>query len=181
VGVWWQEVIVNWSLVVETSLVWSGVFVALFGLVLLGGVLVAPDAMVQDYPPAIRERYGPKSPRGERVGKVMAAPARRHRRLQPAASSRCGTGWAAASASGRASCSAPLSAALHVFDLLVVDWLLFCTIRPRLLVLPGTEGMPDAGTGCFIKVLFPAGAVAAAHGAGVRLSGRPGHGAVVLT
>jgi hypothetical protein len=149
---------VNWSVIVGTSLVWSGVFVALFGLVLLGGVLAAPDAMVQDYPPAIRERYGPKSPRGERVGKVMAL-------LLLAAIAGTTTGGILALRDGLGGSvgfwpgfvfGAILIAALHVFDLLVVDWLLFCTIRPRWLVLPGTEGMPEYRDWLFhVKVLFP--------------------------
>ena len=29
----------------------------------------------------------------------------------------------------------------NLFDLLVLDWLLFCTIQPRMMVLPGTQGM----------------------------------------
>ena len=29
----------------------------------------------------------------------------------------------------------------NVFDLLVLDWLLFCTIQPRPMILAGTEGM----------------------------------------
>jgi hypothetical protein len=49
-----------------------------------------------------------------------------------------------------------LIAALHVFDLLVVDWLLLCTIRPRWLVRPGTQGMPEYRDWLFhVKVLFP--------------------------
>ena len=30
----------------------------------------------------------------------------------------------------------------NAFDLIVLDWLFFCTIQPRQMVLPGTEGMP---------------------------------------
>jgi hypothetical protein len=29
----------------------------------------------------------------------------------------------------------------NLFDLLVLDWLFFCTIQPRAMLLPGTEGM----------------------------------------
>ena len=29
----------------------------------------------------------------------------------------------------------------NLVDLLVMDWLIVCTITPRFLVLPGTEGM----------------------------------------
>jgi tetrahydromethanopterin S-methyltransferase subunit B len=28
-----------------------------------------------------------------------------------------------------------------VFDLLILDWLMFCTWTPQFVVLPGTEGM----------------------------------------
>ena len=30
----------------------------------------------------------------------------------------------------------------NIYDLLILDWLFFCTIQPRAMVLPGTEGMP---------------------------------------
>jgi hypothetical protein len=29
----------------------------------------------------------------------------------------------------------------NLFDLIILDWLFFCTIQPRAMVLPGTEGM----------------------------------------
>jgi hypothetical protein len=29
----------------------------------------------------------------------------------------------------------------NLFDLIILDWLFFCTIQPRSMVLPGTEGM----------------------------------------
>lgn len=31
----------------------------------------------------------------------------------------------------------------NVFDLIVLDWLIVVAWRPALVVLPGTEGMPD--------------------------------------
>lgn len=124
----------------------------------MGGVLAAPDAMVQDYPPAIREHYGPKSQRGERVGKVMAL-------LMLAAIAGTTAGGILALRHGLGgnvgfwpgfAFGAMLMTALQIFDLLVVDWLLFCTIRPRFLVLPGTEGMPEYRDWLFhVKVLFP--------------------------
>lgn len=30
----------------------------------------------------------------------------------------------------------------NTWDLVVLDWLIFCTITPKFLVIPGTEGMP---------------------------------------
>ncbi|MBU2668106.1 hypothetical protein KOI35_31810 [Actinoplanes bogorensis] len=45
---------------------------------------------------------------------------------------------------------------LHVFDLVVVDWLVFCRLQPRIMVLPGTEGMPEYRDWRFhYRVLFP--------------------------
>jgi len=29
----------------------------------------------------------------------------------------------------------------NIFDLIILDWLFFCTVQPRSMVLPGTEGM----------------------------------------
>lgn len=31
----------------------------------------------------------------------------------------------------------------NIVDFLLIDWLIFCTITPRFLVIKGTEGMPD--------------------------------------
>ena len=31
--------------------------------------------------------------------------------------------------------------AFNLFDLLLLDWLMFCTITPKFVVIPGTEGM----------------------------------------
>jgi len=47
----------------------------------------------------------------------------------------------------------------NVFDLLVLDWLLFCTIQPRFMALPGTEGMAAYGDYGFHAVGFLKGTV----------------------
>lgn len=33
----------------------------------------------------------------------------------------------------------------NLYDLIVLDWLFFCTIQPRAMVLPGTAGMAGYG------------------------------------
>ncbi|MFD0385689.1 hypothetical protein ACFQ2B_35230 [Streptomyces stramineus] len=40
-------------------------------------------------------------------------------------------------------CAALIFATLTVWDLVVFDWIIFAGLRPRLLVLPGTEGMAE--------------------------------------
>jgi hypothetical protein len=47
----------------------------------------------------------------------------------------------------------------NLWDLIVLDWLVFCTITPNFLVLPGTEGMPGYKELRHHVVAFAAGAV----------------------
>ncbi len=148
----------NWPVVLSTSLIYATIFAVCFSLILGGGALVARDVMVQDYPPAIRERYGPKSAKGERAGRVMAVLL-----LAPVVG---------VTAGGIATLRDRLGGdigfwpgftfgvtvfiVLHLFDLVVIDWLLFCWIQPRFMVLPGTEGMPEYRDWLFhLKVLVP--------------------------
>ncbi|MHB6911181.1 hypothetical protein [Streptomyces sp. CB02959] len=46
------------------------VLVSLFTLIVIGSLLVARDALLSDYPPAIKERYGTQSARGRRTAAV---------------------------------------------------------------------------------------------------------------
>lgn len=58
----------------------------------------------------------------------------------------------------------------NLLDLIILDWLIFCTIKPRYLMLEGTEGMSEyrdyvfhlkaAGKGLLISVMFSAVAAA---------------------
>ncbi|EFL28476.1 hypothetical protein SSOG_08190 [Streptomyces himastatinicus ATCC 53653] len=59
------------SELMAVSLGYALVLTALFTAVIVGGLLVARDALLDDYPPAIRERHGPQSPRGKRTAAVM--------------------------------------------------------------------------------------------------------------
>jgi hypothetical protein len=132
-----------------------------FAALLVIGTRIAPDAMIQDYPPAIQARHGPKSDHGRRVSTVMGAvmaglvlavcitaP------LHLATLATTDSGW-----SGFWDgfwFGAAFLLALDVIDLLVFDWLVFCTIRPRFAVIPGTEDMPDYRDYLFhLKVLVP--------------------------
>lgn len=111
-------------------------------IMLISGA-VAPDMWVGDYPPDIRQKYGPMSARAARLRPWVAAA------FFVAVLAVLILGLFALQASaGRVSfvsAFAFTSAALlvfNIFDLLVLDWLFFCTIQPRVMVLPGTEGMP---------------------------------------
>lgn len=112
---------------------------------IVGGLLVARDALLDDYPPAIRERHGPQSPRGKRTAAVMgllnallfvAVPVVGVLDLHGRTEGALGF-WPAFVLGGVA------FLVLVLTDLLVLDWLLFCTVRPRFMVLPRTDGMPE--------------------------------------
>jgi hypothetical protein len=47
----------------------------------------------------------------------------------------------------------------NLFDLLVIDWLIFVWLRPAFVVLSGTEGMPEYGDKQFHAVAFAKGIV----------------------
>lgn len=53
-----------------------------------------------------------------------------------------------------------------IFDLLVMDWLIFCTITPRFIVIPGSEGDPAYKDYKFHFIGFPRGLIGCAILAG---------------
>ena len=132
----------DWTLLVNSALV-NGVWLSLALVVtMVLSARLAADMWVGDYPPDIREKYGPMSARAARLRPfvavvffliVLAVPL---------------LGLAALRSGGMQVTFLPALVfgaiallVFNVFDLLILDWLLFCTIQPRMMVLPGTEGM----------------------------------------
>lgn len=106
---------------------------------------ISRDFAAHDYPPAIRQRYGAKSAQGQRVATALGPVllllilavlsvtlAQTSASLGP--SFTFVSAWTVAF-------TALLT--FNLYDLIVLDWLLFCTLTPRVLVLPGTEGMKE--------------------------------------
>lgn len=132
----------DWPVLIQTAVVYGlGLSVALTVLMVISGRVV-PDMWVGDYPPDIREKYGPMSKRSARLRPVFAA------LLFGLIGVVAWRGLGAIDALmgplsfGAAFASATLMLLVfNVFDLLVLDWLVFCTWQPRQIVLPGTEGM----------------------------------------
>ncbi|MFF3762497.1 hypothetical protein ACFYYR_00140 [Streptomyces sp. NPDC001922] len=148
----------EWSEIARVSLSYAVVLTGLATVVILGSLLVARDALLSDYPPAIQERYGEQSARGKQtaavagvlnllvfVGVPVAGVLDLHARTDEP------LGFWPPFVLG-----VTAFLALILFDLLVIDWLLFCTVRPRFMVLPGTEGMAEYRDLAFhAKVLVP--------------------------
>ena len=130
----------------------SGVIlsVILFAMILVL-VKVNPEIMLRDYPPDIQAKFGPMSDRSRRlripIGILVIA----------VLLGAVGVSLAPVLA-GLDGQPMFLTVFVHllvmftvfnVLDLLIMDWLIVVTLRPRFLVLPGTEGMPGYGDYAF--------------------------------
>lgn len=116
---------------------------ASLGAMIVGAVAINPEILVNDYPPDIKEKYGPMSARGRRQAKLVAIPFfiillgglvwsnLRQKRQNGGLLS-----FKAAFLNAYA-----LIISGWLFDLTILDWLLFVRLTPDFVVLPGTEGM----------------------------------------
>jgi len=121
-----------------------GVLLSLgLGAVLLLSFAIAPDMWLGDYPPEVQQAYGPMSAKGRRYrplvgilffGTVFAIVALSFGALRDG-------GPADPSFVEYFLTSFVILMVFNLFDLLIVDWLIFVKIQPKRIVLPGTEGM----------------------------------------
>ena len=103
---------------------------------------IALDIFVDDYPPDIKQKYGPMSPRAARLRPIVAAVLFIAVLVIPV----IGLFVLQGETSSISFLSAFIFSAFtllvfNIFDLIILDWLVFCTIQPRSMVLPGTERM----------------------------------------
>ncbi len=133
----------NLALVLQNSLFYGLILSVLMSALFLTGGLLSPDVMLRGYPPDIKAKYGPVSPKGERIRKQM---------VLPLFGILFGTIGASIIHLAAASSETPTFAVLFInilivtltfnlADLLILDWLIFVTLRPKFTVLPGTEGL----------------------------------------
>jgi len=137
-----MEVMPLWS-IIRHALTYGFILSAVLFTLTLGLVRINPEIMLNDYPPDIQAKYGPMSDRSKRqripvaivfLVVLFGIVIQSFREL------RTNTGG-----------DIPfLAAFIHLFvmfslfnvlDWLVLDWLIVVTIRPRFLILPGTEGL----------------------------------------
>jgi hypothetical protein len=137
-----QEIEMN-SELVQHSLVYGVILTVVMSITCFTLMVLNPEVWVGDYPPDIKEKFGPMSAQAQKLKKVagilvlllifgIVGGAMVH--------------WAGRHAEPMTFMEAFLSSFLiltlfNVVDWLILDWLFFVTIQPRLIVLPGTEGM----------------------------------------
>lgn len=120
------------------------IYVALATVFLLALVLYNPRLMLQDYPPAIKAAVPPKTEREKRLSTWLGLPFILILFAYPV--------LAAFSFQARAGGEAGfldlflfafgIAFAFNLWDWLVLDWLVFCTLTPKYFVIPGSEGHP---------------------------------------
>ena len=133
----------DWQVVVYDALICGlGLSLVITLLATLSGA-IALDMFIDKYPPEIQAKYGPMSARAARLRPFIAA------LLFITLFGIPLVGLFALQAQVGALPFLPALAfsviallTFNTFDLLILDWLFFCTIQPRAMVLPGTVGMP---------------------------------------
>lgn len=120
------------------GLTFSAVMVISFIL----AAFVNPEIWLKDYPPDIREKFGPMSARATRQRSLVGIPVLALM-IGIIVVSIVQLAQIKGSDPTFADVFVNVFVILFVFnliDLLILDWLIFVTIRPRIIILPGTEG-----------------------------------------
>lgn len=120
-------------------------------LLILVSLRINPRMWLQDYPQDIQNRVPPKTEREKRQSLIVGIPFLVVLAVVPFISTLI-----------LKSHSGGDTSFLHLFlnafgvafffnlvDLLLLDWLMFCTITPKFLVIPGTEGMKAYKDYCY--------------------------------
>ncbi|MCP4426060.1 MAG: hypothetical protein GY803_16325 [Chloroflexi bacterium] len=116
---------------------------AAMAVLILTPLYVNAEMWLNDYPPDIKEKYGPMSDKAKRQGMIIAIPfffvmiggiVWSNLRLK-----RANGGYLSRKAAFINAFSLIFSG--WFFDLTILDWLMFVKYTPDFVVLPGTEGM----------------------------------------
>lgn len=113
-------------------------------LIMLASMAVNPRIWLQDYPKPIQALVPPKTAQEKRLSQAFGIPFM----LVLIGGPFVLTALLAARSEGALSFGAlflyafGLVFVFNLFDWLVIDWLVFCTITPKMIVIPGTEGHP---------------------------------------
>jgi len=134
-------------LLLKHSLFYGFVLSVLLSGVTLGSLYLNPEIGWRTYPPDVRQKFGP-----------MSEKARKQRIASGILFLICLVGILYASVNelkqvfaGSLSFATIFGSTFlilsifNVVDLIVLDWLIFARLRPRFIVLPGTEGLPGYG------------------------------------
>jgi hypothetical protein len=133
----------NWVSLLQHSLLYGAMLSAGVSVLFLVGAYLNPEIMLRGYPPDIKARYGEGSPATKRqrswlalaVGLVLFGTlALAIMRLPQAIGGEL-------TFVATILCVFIMLFIFNLVDLVVLDWLIFNTLQPKFIVLPGTAGM----------------------------------------
>jgi hypothetical protein len=133
----------NVGLVLQNGLIYGTVLSLLLSLVILGSLFINAEMWLRDYPPDIKERYGESSEKAKKQWVISGVLFFFVATILIIIS----TVQLATVISGKLGFQEiilntfVMLLVFNVVDLLILDWLIFVIIRPRFVILPGTEGM----------------------------------------
>jgi len=113
-------------------------------LIMLASMMVTPRIWLQDYPKPIQNQVPPKSEDEKRLSLAFGIPFI----LVLVGGPFVLTALQAARNPGAITFgelflyAGGLALVFNLLDWLVIDWLIFCTLTPKIIVIPGTEGNP---------------------------------------
>jgi hypothetical protein len=128
------------ALLAQHGVFYGAILSVLMGVAFVGAAYLNPEIWLPDYPPDIRERFGPMSERAKRQRRLVGIPVF----LLLSGVLVLSTGRFA-QIGGESTFLAVFFGTFVVLlvfntvDLLILDWLVFITLRPGIVVLPGTE------------------------------------------
>lgn len=132
----------NIEQLLEIGLVWGTVFGVVFSAAMLVIGKINAEMILNDYPPDIRARYGTMSDATRKQANWITLPLLATLGLVVA----LGLGQLR-SLSGELTFMETLIVSTVIFqmwnllDLILLDWFLLMTLKPKFMILPGTEGM----------------------------------------
>lgn len=133
----------NTALILQHGLLYGAILSTLMTVLILGSLRLNPEMWLNDYPPDVRAKWGPMSAKARRQQLLVALPTftivigLTVVQLIHLAQRAGGdfSFWGAA-------LSLWLSLMLfNLVDLVVIDWFFIVFLRPRFIILPGTEGL----------------------------------------
>lgn len=126
----------------QLGLVWGTVFGVVFSAAMLVIGRINAEMILNDYPPDIRAKYGSMSEATRRQANWMTLPLLASLGLVVA----LGLGQLRNSIGELTfvetlTVSAVIFQMWNLLDLVLLDWFLLMTLKPKFMILPGTEGM----------------------------------------
>ncbi|MFH2040566.1 MAG: nitroreductase [Chloroflexota bacterium] len=131
---------INWGKTLIDGLLLS----VISSFILILSLNINPRTFLQDYPKDIQSKVPPKTPNEKRLSLLLGIPFLLALIIIPFISTlRLKLQLGANSSFMALFLNAfGVTFTFNLVDWLLLDWLMFCTITPKFVVIPGTEGLP---------------------------------------